>query len=104
MKLVTKSIAAKTPALYETEDYSDELKIVQFKLFDCMSKWTWYIIEYDQENKLAFGLVDGAEMELGYISISELESLGWRIERDLHWQPRSLAQLKKELTKSKFYV
>ncbi len=104
MKLITKILEKQTPRLYETEDFSDELKIVQFKLFDCMSKWTWYIIEYCQEEKLAFGLVDGQEQELGYISISELESLGWRIERDLNWQPRSLAQLKKEITKSKFYV
>lgn len=97
MKLVTKALAEKTPRLYETEDFSAELTIVQFKLFDCMGSWTWYITEYDPETKMAFGLVDGHEQELGYISISELESLGWRIERDLHWQPRSLAQLKQEL-------
>ena len=97
MKLVTKELAAKTPGMYETENFSAELTIVQFKLFDCMGSWSWYITEFDPETKMAFGLVDGHEKELGYISIAELESLGWRIERDLSWKSRSLAQLQSEL-------
>jgi len=48
-----------------------------------------------------FGLVDGLEAELGYFWLSELESvrgpLGLPIERDLYWQPKTLAQIMKEV-------
>ena len=97
MKLITKTLAAKIPAMYATEDQSAKEKIVQCKFFDSRGSWTWYVIEYDPEQNLAFGLVQGFETELGYISITELESLGIRIERDLSWKPRSLEQLKQEL-------
>ena len=97
MKLITKELAEKTPRLYETEYFTEELKIVQFKLFDCMGNLNWYIIEYDPKENLAFGLVDSEFPELDYIPIDQLESLGWRIERDLSWKPRSLAELRQEL-------
>ena len=48
-----------------------------------------------------FGLVDGHEKELGYVSLNELRSvrgpLGLPIERDLYWQPKPLREIAPEL-------
>mgnify|MGYP003395102625 CR=1 FL=1 len=66
------------------------------KLFDPTGSWTWYISEYDTETREAFGLVDGFEAELGYISMPELVAFrgrfGLPLERDLHWTPRPLSE------------
>lgn len=54
--------------------------------------------EFDGED-LFFGLVSGFEVELGYFSLAELESvrgpLGLAIERDLFYTPQTLQQLSK---------
>jgi hypothetical protein len=48
-----------------------------------------------------FGLVDGFEMELGYFSLSEIKSvrgrLGLPVERDLHFKPQTLSEIKKHV-------
>jgi hypothetical protein len=70
--------------------------IVWFKFFHPMSSWTWYLTEYDPDERLAFGLVAGAEMELGYFSIDELESLeirGLKIEREIWTRPAPIRSL-----------
>jgi hypothetical protein len=47
--------------------------------------------------------VEGFERELGYFSLSELESakgpMGLPIERDLHWQPKMLEEIAPEMFK-----
>jgi len=70
--------------------------IVWFKFFHPRSSWTWYLAEYDPQDRLAFGLVAGAETELGYFSIEELESLevgGLKIEREIWTHPVSIRTL-----------
>ena len=51
-----------------------------------------------------FGLVDGHCKEIGYFSLSELESvngpMGLPIERDLFWQPKTLEEIAPEMFKS----
>ena len=46
---------------------------------------------------LPYGLVNGFELELGYFSFKELQEvrdlLGLQIERDLHYEPKSLREL-----------
>jgi hypothetical protein len=53
--------------------------------------------EFDQDD-IFFGLVSGFELEFGYFSLSELQSvkgpLGLPIERDLHFEPKSLRELR----------
>jgi hypothetical protein len=48
-----------------------------------------------------FGLVDGHCKELGYFSLSDLEGvrgpMGLPIERDLHWQPKTLEEIAPEM-------
>ncbi len=48
-----------------------------------------------------FGLVDGHEKELGYISLNEIMSvrspMGLPIEYDLYWSPKKLVDIAPEL-------
>lgn len=97
IKLMTKELANKIPALYETEEQALEEKMVHAKLFTPDSSWTWYVIEYQPEDGVCFGLVEGLEKELGYFSIPKLEKvrgpLGLPIERDMYFDPVPLSKL-----------
>ena len=79
------------PPLY-SQDGKGEDALAVVKFFDPYGSWSWYASEFDPEQ----GLVAGHERELGYFSLSELESVEFagrqRIERDLHWKPRPLAE------------
>lgn len=116
MKLLTKALEAQIPALYSNEEKSSEEIMVITKFFTPDSSWTWYVTEgsyvdedgyYDTDKEkvdyLFFGLVVGLETELGYFSLSELESvrgpLGLPIERDLYWQPHDLRTVRHNLEK-----
>ena len=96
MKLLTKELLKKLPALYSSENKSDPMIICKF--FTPDSNWTWYAIEFDGKDTF-YGLVDGFEEELGYFSLSELESvrgaLGLPIERDLFFKPCKLSSVQK---------
>jgi len=100
---------AKLPHLYANEEKGLEVQAV-VKFFLPGSSWTWYASEgspvdadgyYDTDKPkvdfIFFGLVDGLELEFGYFSLRELESvrspLGLPIERDLDFEPTSLQEL-----------
>ena len=95
MKLLTKKILKKLPPLYSQEG-KGEKAIAQVKFFSPRGSWTWYGVEYDGEDTF-FGLVDGFEKELGYFSLSELESIelpmGLKIERDMYFEPVAIKEL-----------
>lgn len=99
MKLLTKEILERLPALYATEKQSDPL--AQVKFFTPDSNWTWYATEFDPVEGSFFGLVDGFEKEMGYFSLSELEQargpLGLPIERDRSFEPTPLSKLHPDL-------
>ena len=84
----------KMPLLSEGEEGGDN--VARVKLFDPTGSWTWFISEYDPETRRAFGRIHGQEDEYGYIDMAELVAyrgqFGLPIERDLHWQPRPLAE------------
>jgi len=96
MQLLTQEIRAKLPVLYTNENVPDPM--VWRKFFTPDSSWTWYGIEFDGVDTF-FGLVDGFEQELGYFSLSELQSvrgkLGLPIERDRYFKPCRLSEVKK---------
>lgn len=97
MKLLTKEIEARLPAIGSQEDNPDPM--VQVKFFNPTGGGTWYGIEYDPENRLFFGYVTGlVEDELGYFSLDELENVklrfGLGIERDLYFKPQPLSAIK----------
>ena len=91
MKLMTQEIRKQLPAIY-SQDGKGEDAMAVVKFFDPFSGWTWYASEFDGQDTF-FGVVIGHERELGYFSLSELESVKLgksdvgRIERDLYFSP-----------------
>lgn len=85
----------KLPPLYSGEEKGLDAEAL-IKFFTADSNWTWYASEFDGEN-IFFGLVSGFEVELGYFALSELEEArgpwGLPIERDLHFEPKTLREL-----------
>lgn len=56
------------------------------RLFLPGTRWEWFLTEWDRGDD-AFGLVAGAELELGYISIRELRQLQASIELRINTAP-----------------
>lgn len=98
-ELIPKSMLDKLPKLYETEGGVYDNLMCQVKLFSPIGIGTWYIIEYDPEEELAFGYVDLGYPELGYFSLKELKDInlpyGLKIERDMSWKPQPLSKVEK---------
>jgi hypothetical protein len=99
MKLLTKEIEANIPALY-CQDGQGDNAVVYVKFFCPWNKWTWYGTEYDPEERMFFGYVfNGADGELGYFSLDELESVrgpfGLKIERDRYFGTPKLGEVLK---------
>lgn len=95
MDLLDGMSRAALPALYSGEQ-SGLSAIAPVKFFTPDANWTWYATEFDGED-VFFGLVSGLEVELGYFSLSELDSirggLGLPVERDLYYAPKTLREL-----------
>jgi hypothetical protein len=72
MKLLNEKIRKQLPPLY-SQDGKGGKAIAYAKFFSPSSNWTFYATEFDGEDTF-FGLVEGFEKELGYFSLSELES------------------------------
>jgi hypothetical protein len=96
MELMTEELRAQLPPLYSQEHEPDPLMLCKF--FTPDSNWTWYTCEFDGED-VFFGYVVGFEQELGYFLLSELTHargpLGLPIERDIHFSPMRLSEVKK---------
>jgi hypothetical protein len=92
MKLLTKDIEKK---LVKQLDTHEEDPVVQVKFF--LDNWTWYAYEYNPQTRTFFGLVNGLELEMGYFSLDELESVtgqfGLSVERDLYFTPEPVSQI-----------
>lgn len=89
----------KLPPLYSREQGKDPVAVL--KWFTPDSSWTWYVLEYDPVERLAFALVNGHEVEMGYVSVGELEQvrgpMGLPIERDLFFEPTPVSVIKSDL-------
>jgi hypothetical protein len=90
MKLITKEIEAKMPKLYSGE--KQNIAPVICKFFYPYGAGTWYVLEGEKQEDgdwLFFGLAEIHEKELGYFSLSELQSVKFlgrpAIERDLYF-------------------
>ena len=97
-QLIPQNILQTLPDLYATSGDLDP--ICHVKLFTPDSNWTWYVIEFSQDNNdTLYTYVQGLENELGYSSLSEIESvrgsLNLPVERDLSFKPTPLSQIKK---------
>lgn len=99
MELITKELRETLPTLYATDGQGDET-IVHAKFFTPWGNWRWFVTEFDGDDT-CFGLVQGHEIELGYFSISELQSVtgpfGLHVERDIHWEPTPLGEVRQKL-------
>jgi len=97
MKLLTEEIRKKIPPLFSQEKIKDPMVYVKF--FTPWTNWTWYATEFDGKDEF-FGWVVGLEKELGYFSLSELESVrgpgGIGVERDMYFKPKPLSQVMAE--------
>ena len=112
--LLPEILKEQMPALYSTEQEADPLVVCKF--FDPVGSWTWYATEgspvdedgyFDTDKEkvdyVFFGYVVGFEPELGYFSLNELQTAkeGLRgiqampIERDVHFRPQRLSEIKK---------
>ncbi len=93
----------KLPPLYTGEEQGLDA-LAQVKFFTPDSSWSWFASEFDGDD-LFFGLVIGLEIELGYFSLQELHAIhgpwGLPIERDLHFEPKSLRKLKEFYIKNR---
>jgi hypothetical protein len=94
--LVTQDMIQTIPGLNSTENIIDPLVVCKF--FMPATQWTWYVLEYDGDNRF-FGYVIGDFYELGYFTLSELEEVegpyGLKVEHDLYFDPIPLSQVKR---------
>ena len=100
-KLMTKELGKKIPALYTNEDVEDhDTVLAHAKLFSPYTGWRWYITEWDPQTGTCFGLIEGHDAELGFFDLTELAEAKVfgrvpAVERDLHWQPTTLGEIRK---------
>ena len=100
MMLMTKEIEKNMPALYSQEKKSPEDIKIAVKFFCPWSNWTWFATEGEKQEDgdwYFFGMVHGHEKELGYFTLSELQSVkhfsGLMIERDMYYGSHTLAEV-----------
>ena len=87
-ELLPDDLAAQLPPLRGQEHLGWD-GIVHVKYFSPYTNWTWYATEYDGVDEF-YGFVIGFEPEAGYFTLSELQSMGALIERDLYFTPAPL--------------
>jgi hypothetical protein len=102
--LMPESVAAKIPRLGATETKTDAVAWVKWIMPD--SEWTWYVTEYDPQDRICFGLVEeGFDIEIGYFSLEEIENIrapyGLRVERDLTYVPHPLNEIHPKIDRSR---
>lgn len=96
MILLTKKIASKLPAIGTCKDKKPNQIKVPLKLF-LIPSFTWYIMEYNPANETFYCYGTNCENhEFGFLSLAELNKIktswGFRVERDLHWDPNTTLQ------------
>lgn len=109
MKLVTKQVEkelAKYPLYSQDGKKQDAICVVKFFLTG--GAHTWYILEADLTENIAYGIVVNGygECEYGYVSLTELQNLknsyGCGVERDICHKPMMLSEMKDECYLEKF--
>ena len=103
MKLLTKEIKTQAEKQYALGSDMENQKVVA-KFFDPAGSWTWYLMNIDPEDSsYAWGIVRGAEVEVGSFSLTELQEykgrFGLGLERDIYFTPRNAQELWQKLIK-----
>lgn len=99
MELLPQEIREKLPPLNPNEGLGVKA-IAHVKFFSTWSSWTWYASEFDGKD-VFFGFVIGDFPELGYFALSELKTLLPFIERDEHFKPKTLEEIRAFYAKNK---
>jgi hypothetical protein len=110
MELLTQELKKQLPPLYSQEHVEDPIVVCKF--FHPLANMTWYAYEgspvdedgyYDTDKEkvdfLFFGWVHSDFPELGYFSLNEMQEvkvMELGMERDLHFTPKKLSEVKKE--------
>lgn len=99
--LMPPEIRQAIPALYSQDGKGDQAT-VYVKFFLPGTYWTWFATEFDPEDGIFFGLVVGHGTELGNFALAELKAVSlagglFLVERDLHFDPKPLADVRREL-------
>ena len=98
MKLLTRELLKKLPPIGHSIKTKEEPQAI-VKWFTPDSNWTWYVAEYNPENGMCWGLVDGFEKEFGFFTIDEIQKLKGPlklpIERDMWFEKCNLNSLVK---------
>jgi hypothetical protein len=98
MILLTEEIKKKLPKLCFMDGKDPATVPIIVKFFSPYSGWTWYATEGEEMEDgdwEFFGLVRGAENELGYFRLSELSIKRGKlplVERDMHFGTHTLAE------------
>lgn len=99
MLLLTKANRKALPKLYAQSTKGDAA-VAHVKFFTPDSNWTWYVTEFDGEDRF-FGLVVGHFTELGYFTLSEIlkvrGQLGLPVERDRFFEPTTIGEIRASL-------
>ncbi len=99
MKLLTKAIEKKLPALYSQEDDADPEVVCKF--FTPTSSFTWLVLEGSAKDDTWVFFTKCyshlcPEGELGYVTLEQLTEIkgpmGLGVERDLYFTPKPLSQ------------
>jgi len=98
MELLPEEVRSHLPPLYSQEHEPDPLVICKF--FHPLSNMTWYATEGSVEGDdfIFFGWTHSDNPELGYFSLNEMQAVqvrGLGIERDEHFTPMKLSEVKK---------
>ncbi len=99
MNLLPDELKAQLPALYSQEHEQDPMVYAHF-FHPFVPNMAWYATEGEQrgDDFLFFGWVYSDFPELGYFVLSEMQEisiLGVGIERDLHFTPMRLSEVKR---------
>ena len=101
MKLMTKSIKEK--AVKQFDEGSDMEQKVVAKFFDAMGGWKWFLMNMDgDDGDYCWGIVQGYEVEMGSFSMSELQSMSPRIQRDRYFEPMKAKDVWEKLNRGEW--
>jgi len=121
MELLTQELKRTLPQINEQDGLRGDA-VVHCKFFDPCGSWTWYVLECsgidssgvyvkadspDAVDHEFMCIVDGFEVEMGPVMLSELSStkgpLGLGIERDIHWKAGPAKDTLPESVKKEMY-
>lgn len=99
--LMTKELEKQFAETGSQEKKGWDAKVI-CKYFHPMSNYTMFVTEYNPRDRTLFGYTILQHDEWGYTSLDELETSlarGLPVERDLHWDQKTVREALKEIGK-----